>query len=125
MVVIMRDDEVLLQNRRDEGLWDLPGGFMELGETLEECARREVLEETGLAVGELELVQVQSGETYAYTCPNGDQVHPVTAVFRSRVFSGQLAADGQEGVDVRFFSRTELPGEIYPECREIIEACIG
>lgn len=98
---------------------------MEQGETIEETARREVLEETGLVIGEMRLFQIFSGEEFFYSCPNGDQVYPVSIVYMTHNFSGQLKADGEEGSEVRFYSRTELPGEIYPECREIIEACIG
>jgi ADP-ribose pyrophosphatase YjhB (NUDIX family) len=43
-------DRLLLMRRTDTGGWGLPGGFMELGKTLEETARRETLEETGLAI---------------------------------------------------------------------------
>ena len=62
VMVFDEQERILMLHRTDENARDLPGGFMELGETLEECARREVLEETGLEVRELELVQVLSGE---------------------------------------------------------------
>ncbi len=58
--VLLFDDvgRVLLQRRTDDGLWSIPGGAMEPGESLEDTARREVREEVGVAVGELTLVCV-------------------------------------------------------------------
>lgn len=58
-VIVLKPAQVLLARRGhapSEGAWSLPGGAQELGETAEEAARRELLEETGLAVGALSLV---------------------------------------------------------------------
>jgi ADP-ribose pyrophosphatase YjhB (NUDIX family) len=58
-IVVLRPSEVLLVRRGkppDAGRWSLPGGAQELGETVEAAARRELLEETGLTVGEISLV---------------------------------------------------------------------
>ncbi|WP_297372266.1 NUDIX hydrolase [Acidocella sp.] len=58
-VILMRDDEVLLIRRAKPpgaGLWSLPGGKQELGETAEAAARRELFEETGLTCGPLTLI---------------------------------------------------------------------
>ncbi len=58
-IVLLRGDEVLLIKRGKPpalGQWSLPGGAQELGETAEECARRELREETGLEAGPLHLV---------------------------------------------------------------------
>jgi hypothetical protein len=63
VIILNKQNEVLLQHRSDSG-WGLPGGLMELGESLEETARREVKEETGLTVGELELMGIFSGNNY-------------------------------------------------------------
>jgi len=52
--------KVLLTQRTDNGLWCLPGGKMESGETLEECCRREVFEETGLEVRKKRLIGIYS-----------------------------------------------------------------
>ncbi len=55
-IVVLKDDAVLLVRRGkppNVGAWTLPGGAQEVGETAEEAARRELLEETGLTVGEL------------------------------------------------------------------------
>ena len=59
-VAIFRSNRVLLVKRGKaplEGLWSLPGGRLEDGETIEEAARRELAEETGLAVNELVFVE--------------------------------------------------------------------
>ena len=47
---INKDNRILLQKRADNGFWGLPAGSMELGESFEACARREVMEETGLTL---------------------------------------------------------------------------
>lgn len=49
-VAVFRGDDLLLIKRRDNGLWALPGGFVEVGETLAEAAAREFCEETGAKV---------------------------------------------------------------------------
>ena len=48
VILVNEKNEILLQKRADNGFWDYPAGSMELGESFEECARREVYEETGL-----------------------------------------------------------------------------
>ena len=58
-IVVLRGPEVLLVRRGKapaKGAWSLPGGRQELGETAEACARRELLEETGVTVGPLTLI---------------------------------------------------------------------
>ena len=77
--VVVIDDlgRWLLQRRADDGLWGLVGGALELGESFEDAARRELLEESGLAVESLHQLDVYSGPEFRLTYPNGDQAYVV------------------------------------------------
>ena len=109
--VVLRDDQgrILLQRRGDFDVWGLPGGSLEMGETLEACARRELLEETGLTAGDLSLVGVYSEPDYAYTYPNGDQAQQFTICLQGQVNGGRLQVDGVESLDLRFYHPAEIP----------------
>lgn len=122
VLIVNARKQLLLQRRADGGLWGIPGGGMELGETLEEAARREVQEETGLLVGRLSLFGVFSGSELHYICPNGDQVEAVSIVYKADEYGGELAVDGDESLELRFFSPAELPAvELTPANRPVIQ----
>lgn len=107
--VLDKSNQVLLQRRGDNGLWSAPGGTMELGESLEQTARRELLEETGLAAGELKLFSFTSGPEFHYVYPNGDEVYFVSARFVTREVWGELRVDGEETLELRYFPLEALP----------------
>ena len=114
--VVDDDGRVLFQQRRDTGLWGLPGGGMELGERLDQTVINEVAEETGLQVAVERIIGVYSGPPMDLTYPNGDRLHLVSTLFRCRVIGGALRADGEESLAVRFFPRTNLP-QVQPRGR--------
>jgi len=112
---------VLLHRRRDDGLWSIPGGAMEMGESLEDAARREVREETGLEVGELALVDIYSGSEFFHEYPNGDRVYMVGAVYVTTDVTGALAPRGDETIDLSFFSLDALPHALGRLSRLVLE----
>ncbi|NDI35765.1 NUDIX hydrolase [Chengkuizengella sediminis] len=123
VLVINKNNELLLQHRSDGG-WGLPGGLMELGESLEDTARREVKEETGLEIGELELLNVFSGPEYYFKVPNGDELYSVTAVYLTHDIKGNIKIDKNESIDVQYFNINELPEGLTDEYQSYIEPYI-
>jgi mutator protein MutT len=102
VIVENAEGEILLGRRRDNGLWDDAGGALELGESLEDCAKRELFEEMGIAANSLELLGVFSGQP-PYTYPNGDIVENVSVVYVCRDYSGEPKAQADEVSELRWF----------------------
>lgn len=120
IAVINENGEILLQKRWD-GSWGMPGGLMELGESTEETGRREVLEETGLEIGEMELIAVYSGKEYFQKLPNGDEFYPITIVYFSKeIKAGMLKADGIESNEVEFFESDKLPKKLHSVFKNLL-----
>ncbi len=101
--------EVLLGRRTDNHKWGYAGGSIELGETIEECAKRELYEETGLIADEIEFFMINSGEETHYTYPNGDEVYNVEIIYICRKYHGELCKQDEELEELRFFSMREFP----------------
>jgi 8-oxo-dGTP pyrophosphatase MutT (NUDIX family) len=112
VVLVFNDMGQLLLQHRSDGGWGLPGGLMELGESLEETARREVKEETGLDIGELKLEGVFSGAEYYLKVANGDELYSVTTVYSTNDYEGELELDGHESIDLQFFSLDQMPEDL-------------
>ena len=113
-----KQGHILLQLRTDNHLWCFSAsGSMEPGESAEETARRELLEETGLTARSLELFGVFSGEEMHYIYPNGDEVYNVDIVYICRDYSGELTPQAGEVDELRFFDADRLPEHISPPSR--------
>lgn len=120
-VAVMNEKGELLLQKRSDGIWGVPGEFMELGESTEETGRREVLEETGIEIGKLELVGVFSGKQYFVKLPNGDEFYPITIAYVSKeITGGVLKADGQETIEAKFFTINELPEGLNPLIKNLL-----
>jgi ADP-ribose pyrophosphatase YjhB (NUDIX family) len=118
------DQRLLLLKRSDNQCWGLPGGAVEPGEEIEQAARREILEETGLEVHDLELFGVFSGPEFFYEYPNGDQVYNVTIVYKAGGVSGDIRLNHEHSA-WQYSSYEDLPPNdgtpIVPVLRECIE----
>lgn len=113
-VLINESNQVLLHKRSDNGAWGLPGGRMEIGETVEQCVIRETWEETGLQVAVKRLVGVYS-DSLGYSIlryPSGYAVHYVIMVFAVEQIGGELRIS-LESTDLRFFDVNELPDGMH------------
>lgn len=109
VLILNESGHLLLQHRTDDGLWGIPGGMLELDESIEDAARREVLEETGLVVGHLTLVDVFSGREMFHRYPNGDEAAIVSIVYLTNDVRGKMVVRNAESAALRYFSRDELP----------------
>lgn len=114
--VIVLDSElrILLQLRTDNNCWGLPGGSMDLGESLEEVAKRELYEETNLIANDQSFFNIYSGMDLYYRYPHGDEVYNVVATFICDHYKGELLAEKNEVSSLQFFSLDELPSNISP-----------
>ena len=108
------NSEILLILRRDNGCWAYQGGSVEINEAVEEAAKREFCEETGLTAHSLELFGVFSGKELCYIYPNGDEVSNVDIVYTCKIYSGEAKADFTESREVKFFPIDNLPENILP-----------
>ena len=120
-VIVFRDGEVLLAKRGKEpfkGYWSLPGGSQEAGETLEDCARRELLEETGLTALSLEFVTVR--DRIGRDMKNAITHHFVLATYLVTAWDGDLVA-GDDADAIAWFTSDALRGlDITPGTAELI-----
>lgn len=125
-VILLNElDQILLHHRIDKDWWGLPGGAMELGESLEQTASRELFEEVGLSCGELKLFNVYSGEKLYYKYPSGDEVYNVTATYVCRDYTGNIVVDLNEGRDAQFFSLDKIPTNLSSTIEVIIKEFIS
>jgi ADP-ribose pyrophosphatase YjhB (NUDIX family) len=116
--VVRRDPatrEILLMRRSDNGLWGLPGGYVEIGESVADATRREVEEETGFRVEVGRLIGVYSDparQVIAYS-PD-DRIQAVNLCFEARAVSEGVPTTPEETLESGFFSQDALPEPLVP-----------
>jgi 8-oxo-dGTP pyrophosphatase MutT (NUDIX family) len=120
VLIFNNQKELLMMRRTDNLCWGLPGGAMEPCETIEVTARRETLEETGLEVRSLQLLNVFSGPDLFYQYPNGAEVYNVSVVFLAKESSGILLVNPEEHREFAFFALHKLPEVVSPPIKPIL-----
>jgi ADP-ribose pyrophosphatase YjhB (NUDIX family) len=115
--------EVLLCLRTDFKKWGVPAGYPELGESIQDCIRREVAEEAGIKLGHFEAYGYASNpSTELCSYPNGDKVQCFCLLTYSSNFTGTPAPADHEMSEVRFFAYDSLPELMLEHERECIHA---
>ncbi|MGH2350954.1 MAG: NUDIX domain-containing protein [Chloroflexota bacterium] len=118
-VAVIRDGQVLPQQRKDSGTWCLPGGAVEAGESLAQAAVREVLEETGLIVRLTRLVGVYSQPKWR--AGGGHDI-----LFAADPVGGRLRPSPDESLDASFFNVEALPEPLlWWHQRQLLDALAG
>ncbi len=120
-VVVTKDNCVLLNQRKNSGFlddyYDLPAGHVELGETLKEAAKRELSEETSLAVAldDLELIHISQNNMTP-------ELPYLYITFRANRWSGTPSiTESHRAADQRFFALDELPDKVTPYTARVLE----
>ena len=121
--MVWRGEEFLLMRRADNGFWGLPGGFVEIGESVSDAARREVAEETGwkaeigalIGVYSEPKTQVVDYSDHTTRGAGGPcRVQVVNLCFRAEAKEQGAITTPEETLEVGFFSASDLPEPFVP-----------
>jgi 8-oxo-dGTP pyrophosphatase MutT (NUDIX family) len=116
-VIFDRRGRLLLQQRSDGGQWGLPGGSVEIGESVADAVVREVHEETGLTVRPRRIIGVYSDPTLQVVrYPDGNVWHYVNVCFECRVLGGELTTC-DETLALAYVPLGRLPRTLLPNHR--------
>ena len=115
--------EILFIQRVDNGQLGLPAGGLEEGETIAQCIKREVLEETGLMILNLEVIGISSNpETESVEYPNGDKIQYFTIEFHTKEWKGEIKIQDIKEVKKAQFLSKEYLEKLPRNERSIIES---
>lgn len=123
IVIENEDKEILIIERADNGKRGLPAGSLEENETIEECIIREVREETGLKILDLEVIGISSSphhERVVY--PNGDQIQYFTIEFYSNNWEGVIKVEDESEVRWAKFLGPEFIHQLPENERSIFDS---
>lgn len=111
VIVRNKEGQILLQKRRDTDDWGTIGGSLELGESFEEAAARELYEEAGLKANKFNFIKLLSGKDMYFQYPHGDEVYNAMAVFEAEEIEGIPTINDDEGLELKYFSPEHpIPG---------------
>jgi ADP-ribose pyrophosphatase YjhB (NUDIX family) len=108
-LVVDDQGRIRLQRRTDSGNWSLPGGAMELGETLGDAVVRETREETGLNVELTGILGIYTDPRHVIAYADGETRQEFVVVYTARVIGGELAVS-DESTEVAFVDPADIAG---------------
>jgi ADP-ribose pyrophosphatase YjhB (NUDIX family) len=114
VAIVNHYGEILL-SRYSGATWGIPGGILQLNESVEECITRNVLEEIGVKIKALKLFGVYSGkELINRVKESGDEYQTVAIGYLCTEYEGEITPDSNQGIEAQFFALDHLPDEIDP-----------
>ncbi len=125
VIVVDECGRILLQLRSDNNTWGYAGGSVEIDENVEDTAKRELYEETGLIAKEITLLGVFSGKDMHNIYPNGDEVSNIDIVYICKNYDGELKCQLGEVENLKFFDISDLPINIFKPNLPAIEEYIS
>lgn len=120
VIIVNEQKEVLLQKRSDNGLWGLPGGLLELNETIADAAIREVKEETNLDIKLVKFIGCFTNPFMRWR--KKDFAKVFSFAFTGKVIDGELKINDSESTELKYFRLEELPKLHSIDNIQIIEA---
>lgn len=108
-IILDKSGKVLFIKRRGNGKWALPAGAIELNESIIECLKREVREETGLEVINATLIAMYTGKEYSVRNRFGDEYQGFELLFRVDEWTGIILQETDETTNMGFFPLNALP----------------
>lgn len=114
--LILDKNRKFLLCKEDNGYWDLPGGGIDFGETSEETLKREIFEEMGLVVTEID-----NKPEYFFTFKNHKNIWSANVIFKIKVKNLRIKKSN-ECVEIKFFNKEEVLKEnVFPNIIKFVE----
>jgi ADP-ribose pyrophosphatase YjhB (NUDIX family) len=116
---ILKDGKILLVRRRNLArTWCIPGGVQEIGESIQETARREIREEVGLDLAVGDLIAVYSSPRWNIEYPDGSRLQQLLFFFRMEGPTGPIRIQESEVSEYGFFRLEEIPDDTMDCCKQ-------
>ena len=114
-VAILDNKGQILLSRYSGTPWGIPGGILQLSESVEECIKRNVKEDLGLMLNSLQLFGVYSGLELNTKPEDGeDEYHTVAIGYLCTDYEGEVTPDENQAIEAEFFKLDQLPEETDP-----------
>ena len=121
LLIKNKNNEVLMQLRTDFNSWDFPGGIVELGEKIEDAAKRELKEETNLEINKLNVLEIFSGDDIYRKYPNGDELYVISVLCEVKEYFGELRINDGESKILKWIKINKIPQNLSPVAKRNID----